>query len=1280
MASNQMQILQALIEADDPEAIPILIDCLGSSHHATVRFAAESIGTMAKKQKDICNMAVSELVDALASENAQIRKSVLNTLLLLDIPLCYSSAISNVVRGDNQPYNKTLAKKIIQNIISNDSSFKYDNYSEPSSTFKQGVEVHKVDHDSASKTVEPHIRFDQGVIKNVSAAMPDIDAEFYDFRDFIKSDYPSKDSLTNSSGDSSPSCEVTVLVDNKESVETVFNVDQDGDCFDEKERLISSLSFEELLALDRPAEYISEELWKTWCKSIEKTPMASAKVIKVAKKHNLFWENRFIRFSRYLNYSLHDIKNFYGFNAKKIRTLILCVASLNISPSPPEDTPLPDVQLIDEKKLSSPDEHLVLTTKPLEVHAANNQDCADNSDGVTRVFDYEFSNKLVIDDHYNEIMQSHDPEEFIPAAIYDKWRVSLADTIYANQNMRELAAEINLWWPTTRYDEKLSDYLGYDISSIRTIPTFGRKKIRTLILCVTHAAYKYDRIEFAKDNINNNDQNATQQSSLTFEELLDSEKPYKEISIDLWESWCESINKSPSASLPLAEIAYRIGLDWTYTKRDECVSKYSTLSLREIRCLPGLGKKKIKTLILCIASLILIPQPVDVSHDSDDYQENEFTYSKINIDEINSLIRKELVTLSEREQIITSGRYGIGDKHPSTLEEIAVDLGITRERVRQLLKVVVEKLKISSIGKLLPRMISRLDADEFWERVSNQYNIIFKSDVNRAFERQIHGEFILALDCCEMSVTKWLSSIAHEGAHAWYRASLTQYELGILMQEFEGLIQQTDLPLPLATISQHLGISEQDAGMLICISSEYVIFDRYVLKGRIGPRARRTVHLHQLLNSEGSFLTLHDLTERHNSEYSNERCSTRDADIVMREAPHLFVLLGDKGWCSIGCYKADWECSEEQAAISIDPEQQIDLIEAAADEINNVTSIIVAILRNRGLSNFMDIVNEFKEITGASYSEHSVGPMLYTRDAFVKFAPSIYGLREHLQGFGQNTSDLLLNEADCQLFTMARYAGEDFGSFPLWSPAMEYKWCQWAEQNVNDELRGALYYIASPDDWPIYDKLIKEWKYKAAQCSYTYCFLREPKYGESNLPDIRSIYSLIRYAKDNGSISWISANRVLGRRIDDYHTAIDIAFLVCFGIVEPAENWQKLHHVKEEAEDIECKLSMMLHCGQGASWKSPAGDLLLDTFTIGINSFDMGWVDVSEVNKLFHNAAKQSANLISEANLSIQESLPESNSASEYVRYQEENYSSDYNDNAGELFLLLDDDDTIILS
>ena len=1102
MASNQMQILQALIEADDPEAIPILIDCLGSNHHATVRFAAESIGAMAKKQKDICNMAVSELVDSLASENAQIRKSVLNTLLLLDIPLCYSSAISNVVRGDNQPYNKTIAKKIIQNIISNDSSVKYDNFSEPSSTFKQGAEVRKVDHDTASKSVEPHIRFDQGVIKNVSAVMPDVNAEFYDFRDFLKSDYPSKDSQMDSSEEPDLSCAATVLVDDKESVAVGFNEDHAGD-FDEK------------------------------------------------------------------------------------------------------------------SKLSSPDyEHSGLTSKPLGVHAADNQDCEDNSDCATGVFDYEFSDKLVIDEHYNEIMQSHDPEEFIPASLYNQWRAALLESTSANQNLVALAEEINLHWATTRFDETVSDYLPYDLKSIRSIPTFGRKKTRTLILCVMHAAYKLDRVGFQND-CTISDNNDVIKETLTFEELLACDRPVGKISEELWQRWCQAIGKTPAADMKIAEIAARYKLVWPYMKRLELVSKYLDFSLHKITHLYTFGNKKIRTLVLCIASLILDSVPSENPQTIDMNEYEQPIQGNIELCDITNCVQNVLANLSDREQHVAKKRYGFDGESPCTLEEIAGVLGVTRERVRQIQIKVVERFKVSALGTLLPDMLSKLDADDIWARLSS-FGVIYKADVNRAFEKQLNGEFMLALECCGMTVATWLSTIATEGALAWYRSSFSQYELAMLLMKLEVLIQQAGMPLPLPSIRQHLGISENDAGMLICLSSKYKMFDGFTFEGSIGARARRTVHLHQLLNSETTFLSLQNLVALHNYQFPKESCTTRDADIVMREAPHLFVMLGDKGWCSIGSYQADKNYRPEPSITDNDAAQQTDPVETADD--SNVTSIITAILRNRGISNFMDIVSEFQNIAGNTYSAHSVGPTLLMRDDFVKFAPSIYGLREHLKGFGVSTSDLLLNDHDCQLFIMARYAGEDFGTFRLWNPVMEYKWYKWLDKHPNDQLRESFCYIAKPDEWPVHNAQVEELKYKIKQLADTYYFLREPKYVGNSLPDIRSIYALIRYAKDNGSINWIAANLVLGRRIDDYHIVVDIAFLVCFGALEPACNWQMLHKAKDDVTDIENKLSNMLHCGQGADWKSPAGEFLLDIFTININVNNMGWVDISALNSLFHHA------------------------------------------------------------
>jgi RNA polymerase primary sigma factor len=54
---------------------------------------------------------------------------------------------------------------------------------------------------------------------------------------------------------------------------------------------------------------------------------------------------------------------------------------------------------------------------------------------------------------------------------------------------------------------------------------------------------------------------------------------------------------------------------------------------------------------------------------------------------------RALGTLSERERSILVTYYGLGGKTPRTLEEIGVELGYTRERIRQLKEQALEKLR-----------------------------------------------------------------------------------------------------------------------------------------------------------------------------------------------------------------------------------------------------------------------------------------------------------------------------------------------------------------------------------------------------------------------------------------------------------------------------------------------------------------------------------------------------------------------------------------------------------
>lgn len=59
----------------------------------------------------------------------------------------------------------------------------------------------------------------------------------------------------------------------------------------------------------------------------------------------------------------------------------------------------------------------------------------------------------------------------------------------------------------------------------------------------------------------------------------------------------------------------------------------------------------------------------------------------------NRRIRFAVHTLPARERRIISARFGLDDGHPRTLEEIGEDFGVSRERVRQLQNVALDRLR-----------------------------------------------------------------------------------------------------------------------------------------------------------------------------------------------------------------------------------------------------------------------------------------------------------------------------------------------------------------------------------------------------------------------------------------------------------------------------------------------------------------------------------------------------------------------------------------------------------
>lgn len=61
--------------------------------------------------------------------------------------------------------------------------------------------------------------------------------------------------------------------------------------------------------------------------------------------------------------------------------------------------------------------------------------------------------------------------------------------------------------------------------------------------------------------------------------------------------------------------------------------------------------------------------------------------------EVELLLKHGLGELNEREREVVSGRYGLGDREPETLEVLAERLGLTRERIRQIQQEALVKLR-----------------------------------------------------------------------------------------------------------------------------------------------------------------------------------------------------------------------------------------------------------------------------------------------------------------------------------------------------------------------------------------------------------------------------------------------------------------------------------------------------------------------------------------------------------------------------------------------------------
>jgi Sigma-70, region 4 len=566
--------------------------------------------------------------------------------------------------------------------------------------------------------------------------------------------------------------------------------------------------------------------------------------------------------------------------------------------------------------------------------------------------------------------------------------------------------------------------------------------------------------------------------------------------------------------------------------------------------------------------------------------------------------------LGERERDVLTRRYGYPDLEIETLESIAQTYSVTRERIRQIESKALRRLSVRNVKRQIQEAFEAEKATIPIRLHSGRGYV--NDDVIYRTMQSLPATLRIAIDILFKDRKGLLKQLATHWHGGWVFEPLNSKELGetakTIRQRAKGVPLPNTLPLILGSLSIDVALPAIDLGTSLSV------FEGYVTDKWVGPRLRRTVRLHRELFSAQGPMEIRDLVARYHRACPADPCSVRDAIIVMCLAPHLFVELQDGVWTTVGepphaeTAAVDWKGDP--------PVLPAETADQAADQ--TIRSGIREILRRCGPLRFVDLRAEAVKVLGRKHV-YSVGPILLTSGTFVRPLPGVYALPDQLP----TLSDLaftppafMLNEEQARWLAMARFAGEPFGSFPLWQPAVEYALSRWGETKASPIVWQSLVGASTIDDWPVSKAEKDHWR-TVRERDGDYGLRAQLRYPIRQLwPPLHRVFAAMHILRARGSLNWMIVNRVLKRRVDAHMSAGLLGILCLLGVLDPPEHWQMPHPRKSSPDRLLDMLSSELQQTGKLVWDSAIGADLIAILQAPAAFRDSAWLSSSLIVEL----------------------------------------------------------------
>lgn len=305
----------------------------------------------------------------------------------------------------------------------------------------------------------------------------------------------------------------------------------------------------------RPESLIDCALWNKWKEALANDPFMHLKVLDVSRSARMIWPtNKYDEsFENYLKCSFNQAIDNLGYEARKTLIYLIaerllavqsiannsdsgyacpsfleasnCVSVLPVDTyveSPQNVKTLSNVSVTGTTKIqarlpeieyrvegSSAEHGVLINSIDEDICFRQGKYCLSKAAANYNDLDQAMRDSFLI-----EVLNCDNPEELIPVALYENWKVTIANSKFVEDTIADIANKLLLPWTTFREPENLSGFLKHDIPLMKKLLGFDRQKVRTLLACIAYTAHKANRTIFTSYLKKEAPVNVTEQNGL----------------------------------------------------------------------------------------------------------------------------------------------------------------------------------------------------------------------------------------------------------------------------------------------------------------------------------------------------------------------------------------------------------------------------------------------------------------------------------------------------------------------------------------------------------------------------------------------------------------------------------------------------------------------------------------------------------------------------------------------------------------------------------------------